>query len=205
MKQIALRKIIGDGNTEVFLANADGSNLRNLSNYPSFDGWPAWLPGGQTIASACHRRGQTKKGSAIQWKPSDCTSPLMLPEGLYDLAQFGKRQYRIDGKMSAGHFDCIYFIFQPSPALNPEAVAGATESSFMVKDTKVIWRSYKTIVEGRPVIRKEAVMPNILPHEKQGNSSDYIWIRVDADSQPILDQLTPAAEEILRDLAQPQS
>src|SRR5437764_12916168 len=152
--------------------------------------------------AVCH--GQTKKRSAIQWKPSDCTSPLMLPEGLYDLSQFGKGQYRIDGKMSAGHFDCIYFIFQPSPALNPEAVAGATESSFMVKDTKVIWRSYKTIVEGRPVIRKEAVMPNILPHEKQGNSSDYIWIRVDADSQQILDQLTPAADEILRDCASPQ-
>ena len=149
--------------------------------------------------------GQTKKRSAIQWKPSDCTSPLILPEGLYDLSQFGKGQYRIDGKMSAGHFNCIYFIFQPNAALNPEAVAGATESSFVVKDTKVTWRSYKTIVEGRPVIRKEAVMPNILPHEKQGNSSDYIWIRVDADSQPILDQLTPAAEEILRDLAQPQS
>ena len=148
--------------------------------------------------------GQTKKRSAIQWKPSDCTSPLLLPEGLYDLSQFGKGQYRIDGKMSAGHFNCIYFIFQPNAALNPEAVAGATESSFVVKDTKVTWRSYKTIVEDRPVIRKEAVMPNILPHEKQGNDSDYIWIRVDADSQPILDQLTPAAEEILRDLAQPQ-
>jgi len=149
----------------------------------------------------CHA--QTKKRSAIQWKPSDCTSPVMLPEGLYDLSQFGKGQYRIDGKMSAGHFNCIYFIFQPGGALNPETVAGATESSFVVKDTKVTWRSYKTIVEGRPVIRKEAVMPNILPHEKQGNSSDYIWIRVDADSQQILDQLTPAAEEILRDLAQP--
>jgi DNA-binding NarL/FixJ family response regulator len=52
------------------------------------------------------------------------------------------------------------------------------------------------------VIRKEAVMPNILPREKAGNSSDYIWIRIDADSQQILDQLTPAAEEILRDCAE---
>jgi hypothetical protein len=145
--------------------------------------------------------GQTKKRSAIQWKPADCTTPLMLPEGFYDLSQFGKGQYRIDGKMSAGHFNCIYFIFQPGAALNPETVAGSTESSFVVKDTKVTWRSYNTIVEGRPVIRKEAVMPNILPHEKQGTSSDYIWIRMDADSQQILDQITSAAEEIVRDLA----
>ena len=128
----------------------------------------------------------------------------MLPEGLYDLSQFGKGQYRIDGKLSGGHFNCIYFIFQPSAALNPETVAGATESSFVVNDTKVTWRSYQTVIEGRSVIRMEAIMPNILPHEKQGNGSDYIWIRMDADSQQILDQLTPAAEEILRDLAHPQ-
>ncbi len=159
-----------------------------------------------TVVVACTiGYGQTKKRSAIQWNPPDCTSPLMLPEGLYDLSQFGKGQYRIDGKMSAGHFNCIYFIFQPGAALNPEVVAGAIEPSFVVKDTKAIWRSYKTLVESRPVIRKEAVMPNILPHEKQGNGSDYIWIRVDADSQQILDQLTPAAEEILRDLAQPHA
>jgi hypothetical protein len=126
----------------------------------------------------------------------------MLPEGFYDLSQFGKGQYRIDGKASVGHFNNIYFIFQPSSALSPEVLSGATESTFMVKDTKVTWRSYKTVVEGRPVIRKEAVMPNILPHEKRDDSSDYIWIRMDADSQQILDQLTPAAEEILRDCAE---
>jgi hypothetical protein len=150
--------------------------------------------------AVCH--GQTKKRSVIQWKPSDCTSPLMLPDGLYDLSQFGKGQYRIDGKMSAGHFNNIYIIFRSSSALSPAVVTGATESTFMVKGTQVTWRSYKTDVEGRPVIRKEAVMPNILPHEKRGNGSDYIWIRMDADSQQILDQLTPAAEEILRDCAE---
>ncbi len=56
--------------------------------------------------------GQTMKHSAIQWKRSDCTSPLMLPDGFYDLSQFGKGQYRIDGKMSVGHFNNIYIIFQ---------------------------------------------------------------------------------------------
>jgi hypothetical protein len=148
----------------------------------------------------CH--GQTKKRSAIQWKPSDCTSPLMLPDGLYDLSQFGKGQYRIDGRMSAGHFNTIYIIFQPGSTLNPQVVSGATESTFMVKNVQVTWRSYKTVVEARPVIRKEAVMPNILPHERRGNGSDYIWIRIDADSQQILDELTPPTEEILRDAAE---
>ena len=145
--------------------------------------------------------GQTKKRSAIQWNRSDCTSPLMLPDGFYDLSQFGKGQYRIDGKMSVGHFNNIYIIFQANGVLDPEIVSRVTESTFMVKDRKVSWRSYKTVVEGRAVIRKEAVMPNILPHENGSNNSDYIWIRMDADSQQILDQLTPAAEEILRDCA----
>src|SRR5438046_10704856 len=88
--------------------------------------------------------GQTKKRSAIQWKPSDCTTPLMLPEGLYDLSQFGKGQYRIDGRMSAGHFNCIYFIFQPTSALNPEVVSGATDTSFIINNGKVTWRCSKT-------------------------------------------------------------
>jgi len=154
------------------------------------------------IAAFAICSGQTKKRSAIQWNRTDCTSPLMLPDGFYDLSQFGKGQYRIDGKMSLGHFNNIYIIFQANGVLDPEVVSGAIESTFMVKDRKVMWRSYKTVVEGRAVIRKEAVMPNILPHEKAGSSSDYIWIRMDADSQQILDQLTPAAEEILRDCAE---
>jgi TolB protein len=56
MKQIVFRKIIGDGNSEVFVANADGSNERNLTNNPFFDGWPAWSPDGKKIVFASNRR-----------------------------------------------------------------------------------------------------------------------------------------------------
>ncbi len=57
MHQIVFRKIIGDENSEVFLANSDGSNQRNLTNNPFFDGWPAWSPDGKQIVFASNRRG----------------------------------------------------------------------------------------------------------------------------------------------------
>src|SRR5262249_32814747 len=47
----------GEENSEVFVANSDGSNLRNLTNNPFFDGWPTWSPDGKRIAFASNRRG----------------------------------------------------------------------------------------------------------------------------------------------------
>ena len=42
-------------NSEVFVANGDGSSPRNLTNHPAFDGRPAWSPDAKRIAFASNR------------------------------------------------------------------------------------------------------------------------------------------------------
>ncbi len=73
-KKIIFRRMIGDMNSEVFVADADGSHVRNLSNHPAFDGWPAWSPDGGKIAFASNRRSSYQ----IWVMNSDGTDPRLV-------------------------------------------------------------------------------------------------------------------------------
>jgi len=55
-KKIAFRRMLGETNSEVFVADGDGANPHNLSNHPAFDGWPSWSPDGSQIVFASNRR-----------------------------------------------------------------------------------------------------------------------------------------------------
>jgi TolB protein len=55
-RKLALRRFVGTTNSEVFVADDDGSHLRNITNNDAFDGWPAWSPDGTQIAFASNRR-----------------------------------------------------------------------------------------------------------------------------------------------------
>ena len=46
-----------DGNPEIYVMNADGSNLRRLTNHPAGDGTPTWSPNGQQLAFVSDRAG----------------------------------------------------------------------------------------------------------------------------------------------------
>jgi len=73
--RIAYRKIIGDMNSEVFVADADGRNPKNLTNNWTFEGWPAWSPDSKTIAFAGNRN---NAGYQIFLMDADGAKPRLL-------------------------------------------------------------------------------------------------------------------------------
>ncbi len=80
MKKIVYRKVtntsglnwdLGEAarNSEIAVANADGSDERILTNHSAFDGWPTWSPDGRQIAFASNRLGPANHGQIFLMHP----------------------------------------------------------------------------------------------------------------------------------------
>ena len=84
-----------DVNSELFVANIDGSDMKNLTDHPAFEGWPAWSPDGKRIAFGANRNSE-------------------LPDLRHELGRHereARRQYRRPGHRSKMEPDgrTIYF------------------------------------------------------------------------------------------------
>lgn len=81
-----------DGNTEIYLINADGSGLQRLTDNPGFDMSPDWSPDGERIAFVSERDGvaglysMAADGSDLQrlsGAPEGDTAPVWASQGIY--------------------------------------------------------------------------------------------------------------------------
>jgi len=96
-KQVLYRKVIKapgfnwelgsiEKNSEIFIADSDGSNETNITNNAAFDGWPVFSPDGSRIAFASNRSGPARTGQV--WLMDTSGGDLMqLSQGPWSHAQ----------------------------------------------------------------------------------------------------------------------
>ena len=81
-------------NSEIFVANLDGSGEVNVSRNKAFDGWRVWSPGGDIIAFASNRSGPPRTGHIWTVKPNG-SGAMQITSGSWSYTQ---PAWSFDGK-----------------------------------------------------------------------------------------------------------
>ena len=71
-----------DGNSEIYVMDADGKNQRNLTNHPAGDSQPSWSPDSKKIAFTSYRNGGNIQ---IFVMDSDGQNPIKLTDEVWDM------------------------------------------------------------------------------------------------------------------------
>jgi TolB protein len=104
MQKITYRKVIktpgfnwdlspSQRNSEVFVADLNGTHEVNISNSAGFDGWPQWSPKGQWIAFSSNRLGPANVGQILVAHP-DGTGLQQISSG----GSFVQPSWSADGR-----------------------------------------------------------------------------------------------------------
>ncbi|MBI2401609.1 MAG: PD40 domain-containing protein, partial [Gemmatimonadetes bacterium] len=72
-----------DGNAEIYVMNADGSNPRRLTNTAAAEGSPAWTPDGSRMVYASNAADGTTATFHIWMMNADGSSPRQLTQGAH--------------------------------------------------------------------------------------------------------------------------
>jgi TolB protein len=83
-----------DGNAEIYVVNADGSNVRRITNHPSIDVTPTWSPTGNQLAFTSDRSGSPQiymvgaEGAGLRRVTTEsyCDRPTWSPAPFNEIA-----------------------------------------------------------------------------------------------------------------------
>ena len=73
-----------DGDSEIYVVDGDGRNLRRVTVNPNVDRLPAWSPDGKKIAFVSNRNNVNKDHKQIWVIDADGKNPIRLTDGLVD-------------------------------------------------------------------------------------------------------------------------
>jgi TolB protein len=85
--------VLAPRNSEIFVANIDGTQAKDISNSAGFDGWPTWPPDGQWIAFASNRLGPANVGQIFVVHPDGTGLQQISTRG-----SFAQPAWSIDGR-----------------------------------------------------------------------------------------------------------